>query len=270
MLTYATPELSRLLRSQVQKPACLASLAALVLLLSTASARADTTTLFTTLSGSPPFNLEAAAVGVDGGVDVAWADQFIAGSTADLSDAILALGNYNQEVLGTGTNSPITVDLESDANGLPGSILATLTQQGTIPQYTSPGLVTFDYSGTPVQLTSGATYWLVALETDPNSLQAWFLSNAASGLDAVNYNGSAAGPWTAGCPPGPGCSDGLHAFQVDGTTLPSLPPVTPVPEPASVFLLGLLLTTSAAIVLRRSRSLMRLRSWRSSCFCGPK
>jgi len=210
---------------------------------SAGGARADTVTIFNDYS-VPGFNqFESSAVGVYSVLDVAWAMQFNAASTGDLADAMLALGNY------AGTNSPITVDLESDNSGTPGSILATLTQQGTIPQYYSPGLVTFDYSGTPVQLNAGSTYWLVALETDPNSQQAWFLSNDASGLDAVNYIGSATGPWTLGCPPGPGCTDSLNAFEVDGTTLPvTPPPTTAAPEPSSLSLLGFLLMISAAIV----------------------
>lgn len=211
----------------------MAGTAALVAILSTGAALADTTTLFTDF---PSNQFEALGIGDFGPVDVAWANQFTAGSTAYLSDAILALGNY------AGTNSPITVDLESDVSGLPGTILATLTQQGAIPQYSSPGPVTFDYSGAPVQLTSGTSYWLVATEADPNSQQAWFLSNTTSGLDAYNYNGSATGPWTAGCA-GSGCTDGLNAFQVDGTTTL---PTTPVPEPSALPILALALIACAA------------------------
>jgi hypothetical protein len=48
----------------------------------------------------------------------------------------------------------VTLNLYSNSGGLPGSILATLTQVGTIP--TSPGLVAFNYSGPTVQLASGA------------------------------------------------------------------------------------------------------------------
>lgn len=180
-----------MLRSHVQKTACLASVAALVAMISTGAARAYTTTVFTDLLGFSRY--ESLAIGVyPGAGNVVFAEPFTSASTADLADAILALGNYS------GSNSPITVDLESDHNGSPGDVLATLTQQGTISQdYLSPGPVTFDYSGTPVQLTSGAAYWLVALETDPNSEQAWFLSNGAMGIDAFNYDGSATGPWTA-------------------------------------------------------------------------
>jgi len=224
----------------------LTSLAALVAMVSAGGARADTITIFNDFSG-PGFNqFESLGVGDYSVLDVVFAMQFTSSSTVDLADAMLALGNY------AGSNSPITVDLESDDSGAPGIVLATLTQQGTIPQYYSPGLVTFDYSGTPVQLNSGSTYWLVALETDPNSQQAWFLSNDAAGLDSVNYVGSATGPWTAGCPPGPGCSDSLAAFQVDGTTLPiPSPPIASTPEPSSLSLLGFLLMISAAIVGRR-------------------
>lgn len=234
-----------MLRSQIQKTASWAGLVALAAVVSGGTARADIETVFTNTASFSQY--ESSGIGDYAGAgDVVWAMPFTAASTANLADAMLALGNYS------GSNTPITLDLESDASGTPGTLLATLTQQGTIPQYFSPGLVTFDYNGPPLLLTSGTAYWLVALETDPNSQQAWFLSNGSMGIDAVNYNGSATGPWIAGCPPGQGCSDSLNAFQVDGSTLPI---TTPVPEPPSLSFLGLVLMTFAAIVIRRRRAM---------------
>jgi len=215
------------------------------MLLATVSAgvaKAGATTFFTDLPGFSQY--ESLGIGVYGALNVVFAEPFTAASTANLAGATLALGNYS------GSNTPITLDLESDASGMPGSVLASLTQQGAIPQYGTPGPVTFNYNGAAVQLISGATYWLVAVETDPNSEQAWFLSNGAMGIDAFNYDGSATGPWTAGCPPGQGCSDSLAAFEVDGTT-PTTPPITTVPEPCSLLLFGLALMIPAAVVRRR-------------------
>ncbi|MGH9437485.1 MAG: choice-of-anchor R domain-containing protein [Terriglobia bacterium] len=115
---------------------------------------------------------------------------FTAGSTADLADAVLALG-----FLPGASNSSITLDLESNSSGVPGTVLGTLTQQGTIPSASGP--VTFDYSGTPaVELISGTSYWLVALQTDANSYDVWSLSNSDNGTFAFNASVRATGEQT--------------------------------------------------------------------------
>ncbi|MGH9444403.1 MAG: choice-of-anchor R domain-containing protein [Terriglobia bacterium] len=187
---------------------------------------AHASTIFTNLSTpGGTFNTSTAfnvtGTGWGGRAD---AMPFTAGATADLTDAILALGHD------IGSNDAITVDLESDgSDGLPGAILATLTQQGAIPSAGSPGLVTFDCSASCPLLNDGTTYWLVAAETNPSTYQSWFFStNSDTGAYAGNSSASATGPWSAATT----TSDA--AFEIDGTPAAA-------PEPSSVVLLGVVL-----------------------------
>jgi hypothetical protein len=147
------------------------------------------------------------------------ANMFTLGSGATVADAILALGNFQ------GNNNPVTVYIESNNGGVPGSILATLTQSGTILPWgngNGGGLVTFNCSGATCTLGAGS-YWLVALEQDPNTQQAWdFAYQDQLGNIAFNESGSATGPWTSSF-------DVENAFQINGEV--------PVPEPATLLVL---------------------------------
>ncbi len=146
---------------------------------------------------------------------------FTAGASATLSDVVLALGHY-----GATANDPITVALLSNSSGQPGTVLATLKQQGTIPPgNSSGGLVTFT-CGTCTQLAEGTAYWLAAFETTQNVEQFWYLS-FLGGRGSVLYNdaGSLTGPWTSATP------NTITAFQVNGSS-----PFPTIPEPASVLL----------------------------------
>ena len=77
-----------------------------------------------------------------------------------MADAVLAMGNFQ------GTNTPVNGFIESDSGGLPGNVLSTLTQVGTIPPFSSGGgLVTYTRT-TGCNLGAG-NYWLVAMEPMP-------------------------------------------------------------------------------------------------------
>ncbi len=143
------------------------------------------------------------------------ASPFSVSTTATLTDALLGLGNF------AGNNNPVTLYVESNAGGVPGSILTTLTQVGTIPPFQTNSLTMFTSGG--FTLTAGTMYWLVAQETDPGTEQAWnFAFNDTSNNDAFNQLGSATGPWSQ--------FFGTDvAFQINGTTS--------VPESGSSFLL---------------------------------
>lgn len=118
------------------------------------------------------------------------AEPFVSGVNINISYAELALGHY------AGNNTAINVYLTSDVGGQPGTILDTLTQVGTIPEFANGGgLVRFNCTAC-VALSSGQQYWIMARETDPNAEQAWMWDyQDAAGTLAFNQAGSLNGPW---------------------------------------------------------------------------
>ena len=149
-----------------------AALAALFLCLAVAMASqpASADTLVTTLGpGGAYDNSSGATVNGSAYSNQVIGNPFSLGSGATVTDALLALGYIPYT-----NNNPVNVYIESDSGGSPGSILASLTQVGSIPPFRSGGgLVTFDCSGVGCALGAG-NYWLVAVETDANSDQVWF------------------------------------------------------------------------------------------------
>lgn len=198
------------MNSTLRKGIGLFGVTALTAVLTVVPAMAGTVTVYSNLGGG-----FSGAGGREVGFGQVIASPFTPSTTVDLADAILALGNVQ------GTNTPVSLYLESNNSGAPGAILDTLTQVGTIGPFPPSGLVTFNCASCPL-IDAGTQYWIVAVE-DPTSLQVWNFSNTDSGPYAQNEFGSATGPWTPTSGPRP-------AFQVDGTS--------PVPEPASMLLLG--------------------------------
>ncbi len=142
---------------------------------------------------------------------------FTPNATTTMTDAVLALGNY------AGGNNPVNAYLAAD-DGLnePGTILATLTQQGTIQPFNSGGsLITFTCNGCGT-VNTGTQYWIIAQEPDPGTEQAWmFAYQDQQGHLAFDQTGSINGPWSQ--------FDGTTSgFRVDGG----------VPEPGTLVLLG--------------------------------
>jgi len=154
---------------------------------------------------------------------------FTPSSNATMTDAVLALGYYQ------GNNTPLNVYLFSDSNGLPGTELATLTQQGTIQPFSGGGsLIQFDCNGCGT-IDSGTKYWLVAWEADPDAQQVWMYDfNDHSGTFAINHVGNIDGPWGL-------ISGALTGFRIEGTT----------PEPSTITLFGGGLLMAAAGIRRK-------------------
>jgi len=154
---------------------------------------------------------------------------FTPSSSENMVDAVLALGNY------AGSNSPINVYLESDAGGQPGSVLASLTQQGTIQPFSGGGsLITFNCGGCGT-VTAGTQYWIVAKESDPNTEQAWMYAYQDQVGDlAFNQVGSENGPWNL-------YNGTISGFRVDGS----------VPEPGTLVMLGSGIVAAAAGLRRK-------------------
>ncbi|MGH7938805.1 MAG: choice-of-anchor R domain-containing protein [Bryobacteraceae bacterium] len=204
----------------------------LAALLTTVSVKADV--LYSTLGPNDEFDA-ANGYFVDGSnfFNQVIASPFTVSSSATLGDAMLGLNNFS------GSNSPVNVFLESDAGGMPGTILATLTQSGVIPPFNSETLTMFTPT-TSFALQTGVTYWLVAGETDPTTEQTWDFANGDTKNNiAFNQVGSPTGPWTT-------FTGTDVAFRIDSAA---------IPEPSSFMLLGAGLLGVGAIAFARRRRL---------------
>ena len=165
---------------------------------------------------------------------------FILSSGATVGDVELALVDDNSAAPG---NNTVSAYIESDNGGEPASVLASLTQVGTIPLITnvsSGGLITFTCSGGGCDLGAGL-YWLVAVQPDTNTLDAWFeaYGDPQSSV-AYGKNSSDTGPWAVE-------TDHTTAFEIDG------PSGSIVPEPSSFLLLATALAGLAGMVKRKLR-----------------
>jgi hypothetical protein len=145
---------------------------------------------------------------------------FVPTATGALTGADLALAGLSS------STAPLNVFIESNSGGMPGTILDTLTQTGSIPTYPTTAVLNFACSGTCSTLDAGTTYWIVGQESTPTDLAYWLYSFGDTGTWYYNYANSATGPWSTAT-----TGSQFSAFDVTGT-------LGPVPEPASLALLG--------------------------------
>ena len=145
---------------------------------------------------------------------------FVPTTTGTLTGADLALAGLSS------STAPLNVFIESNSGGMPGTILDTLTETGSIPTYPTTAVLNFACSGTCSTLDAGTTYWIVGQESNPANLAYWLYSFGDTGTWYYNDAGSATGPWTTAS-----TGSQFSAFDVTGI-------LGPVPEPGTVALLG--------------------------------
>ncbi len=110
---------------------------------------------------------------------------FTASSGGTLSSLELALKSYFGP-------AAVDVSLCSNAGGAPGAVLEAWTG----PSFTNPAGAIYSYvsTGTPVELSAGTSYWIVAAPGTSTTWAGWAASNVAQSQGEVslyNVNGGA-------------------------------------------------------------------------------
>jgi hypothetical protein len=129
------------------------------------------------------------------------AQGFTPSSTATFSDVIMPMGVFTDNG-GQNNAGTINVYLESDAGGVPGSILeGPLARCQGISNF-NDGLggnfVEFDCVSCTTALQAGTMYWIVAQQTNANVELTWDIIRSLTDLTspfAFNQTGNASGDW---------------------------------------------------------------------------
>jgi hypothetical protein len=147
------------------------------------------------------------------------AEQFIPTANFLMTDAQVVVFND------VGYGDPdFNIYLFTDANGLPGTAIATIGTALAAPA--GGGIVTA--SGSPLELLSGTPYWLVLTPYDDATWVGWEETGSESVPFAFTVSPDGQGGWKSAP------AEALQ-FQIDGT-IPEPNPI--VPEPATIVLLG--------------------------------
>ncbi len=174
--------------------------------LSTVNAVADPNNiLYTSLGPNGQFYNNGIFISGSGFSNSVYGFQFTTPGQANMTNVQLPLSTWQSQ-----DNNPISLYLEAGTGGdggQPQTIITQLTQVGSIPS--QPGLVTFTCSQN-CTLQANTAYWIVAVQTDPNSQDVWWWAyNNPWGYGATNSSGSPTGPWNLIYGP-------VSGFQVNG------------------------------------------------------
>jgi len=186
-----------------------------IVLLSVSPARSDL--IYSTFGPSQSFSSMQFAVGTFSGTTYLQAVSFTPSFDATL-DSIDFAAQYrgNPEA-----DHRLFVYLTSDSSGFPGSPLETFTFSSI---ESNPAAIYTAVSVNHGLLAGNTQYWIV-LESAEGELFGWNADDVAGSV--ANKPGS--GSWTVNA------TANLPAFDVNGSPFP---PSTPVPEPATLLLLG--------------------------------
>lgn len=132
----------------------------------------------------------------------------------------------------------LQVILMTSSGGAPGNIIETITVTN-LPSFGSGGIALANSALHPV-LTSGTQYWLVAFPPDPNTIMAWNFSLIDFSSPVLGSFTDLTGPWLSI----QGQGGPRPAFQINGE---------PVPEPATMLLLGTGLAALGTTVRKRRK-----------------
>jgi hypothetical protein len=127
-------------------------------------------------------------------------------------DYFLQYVTLRLETFGAGV-API-VELWTDAAGLPGAPIETLTN----PTFAPSGIANYDFTSSGSTLTAGASYWLVAYGVAGAAQYNWKASSPA--LEPTGLATHLGALFDTNGPPPTGTSSILCSYSVTGTVVP--------------------------------------------------